>query len=222
MSMAGDRLTGRRPPLFAGGAGRIPAVLAVVAGLALAQPGPYWRLPVDCRLDSVRLTRIGAFGRLRQARPGVPAHLHTGVDIVRPSANYRDEPVYPAFPGVVISLRADGPYAQIILEHCPSDSQSLWTVYEHVSGIRCGLGDTVAPDRPMARFMDRRELDRHGWQFDHLHFEVMKRRPVTRPPDARLPFCRYRTFGLTCFSESDLAGRYHDPLLFLGNNPRQP
>lgn len=173
-------------------------------------------------MDSVRLTKIGGFGLLRRARPGVPAHLHTGADISRPSANYRDEPVYPVARGRVVSLRDDGPFAQIIIEHLSPDGARLWTVYEHVAGIRCALGDTVSPDRPMARFMDRRELDRHGWQFDHLHLELLRVAPPPRPANPRLPFCRYMTYGLTCYTREELEARYLDPLLFLGLNSLNP
>jgi murein DD-endopeptidase MepM/ murein hydrolase activator NlpD len=169
-------------------------------------------------MDSARLTPIGAFGLERKARPGIPAHLHTGVDIARPSGNYRDEPVYPVGPGVVVSLRNDGPYAQLIVEHRLADGTKVWSVYEHVSGIVCSLGDTVCPERPLARFMNRRELNRYGWQFDHLHFELLKASPRPRPLDPRLPCCRLMTYGLTCYTKEELEARYLDPIEFLGAN----
>ncbi len=190
-------------------------VTVLMALLVVSEQSPAWRLPVNCHPDSVRLTRIGDFGRLRRARPGIPAHLHTGVDIARPSRDYRHEPVYPAAVGVVVSLRDDGPFAQLIVEHCLDGGAKVWTVYEHVSGIACALGDTVSPERPLARFMDRRELDRYGWQFDHLHFEVMKSRPRPRPFDPRLPYCRYETFGLRCFDREEIERNYWHPLIFL-------
>lgn len=172
--------------------------LALSAALAaMSAEGPGWRLPVDCHPDSVRLTRIGEFGLLRRARPGIPAHLHTGVDIRRPSNNYLDEPVYPVARGRVVSLRGDGPYAQLIIEHRLKDSGSLWSVYEHVAGIACTLGDSVDPDRPIARFMSRTELNRHGWQFDHLHPEVMRIAPKPRPFNHRiLQVCTNLWIGL--------------------------
>lgn len=175
-----------------------------------------WRLPVDCHLDTVRLTRIGEFGQQRRARPGFPAHLHTGVDIARPSDNYDDAPVYPVARGLVVSLRDDGPYAQVIIEHSLPDSGKLWSVYEHVAGIACALGDTAIPEQPIARFMSRTELDRHGWQFDHLHLELMKVSPRPRRADPRLPYCRLMTHGLTCCTREELEARYLDPLVFLG------
>lgn len=195
--------------------GQVLAVLTVLL-TAGAVGGPAWRLPVNCHPDSVRLTRIGEFGLLRRARPGIPAHLHAGIDIARPSDNYHHEPVYPVGPGVVVSLRDDGPFAQLIIEHRLENGAKLWSVYEHVSGMVCSLGDTVSPEHPLARFMNRQELDRHGWQFDHLHLEIMRIPPRPRSPDPRLPYCRYATYGLTCYVRQELEARYLDPIEFLG------
>jgi hypothetical protein len=90
-------------------------------------------LPVDagCRkcIDNLKLTEIGSYGLPRNPRPGVPAHVHTGIDIRRPSANYIDEPVYPIFSGTVISKRDDGPYAQIILEHRDHTDYQSFTIF---------------------------------------------------------------------------------------------
>lgn len=162
--------------------------LSFLAALSLtAAGGPGWRFPVACHPESLRLTRIGDFGLLRRSRPGIPAHLHTGVDIDRPSDNYNNEPVYPIASGIVISLCDDGPYAQIIIEHRTAGGDTVWSVYEHVAGILCNLGDTVTPSRPIARFMNRRELNRYGWQFDHLHLEMMRTPPPS--PAHRIIVC---------------------------------
>jgi len=191
-----------------------PLLLLAVPSVQLlwAQP-PNWRCPVDCHPDSIRLTAIGAFGLWRKARPGIPAHLHAGVDIVRPSKNYDDEPIYPVSRGRVVGLRDDGPYAQIIIEHGTEPGDTLWSVYEHIAGIACRLGDSASPSRPIARFMNRRELNRYGWQFDHLHLEIMKARPRAEAPPGR----RFRllTYGLTCYSREELESRYIDPLEFI-------
>jgi hypothetical protein len=63
--------------------------------------------------------------------------------------------------------------------------------------------------------MNRRELNRYGWQFDHVHLEVMKAPPLPRQTDAGLPYCRYKTHGLACRSRQELLSRYQDPLAFL-------
>ncbi len=189
-------------------------ILLVAADSAPAQ----WLLPVNVSarsaLSDLRLTPIGRFGILRKARKGIPAHLHTGIDIKRPGKNYHAEPVFPASKGIVISLRSDGPFSQIIIEHKDKMFGKLWTVYEHVGGIRCTLGQTVFPGNAIARFFSREELDRHGWQFDHLHFEIMKYPPpaVLRRDD--LPYRRFTTYALTCYTENQLHTRLLDPILF--------
>jgi hypothetical protein len=48
----------------------------------------HWLLPIFLEnrttWNTVQLTHIGSYGLSRKARPGIPAHLHTGVDIKRP------------------------------------------------------------------------------------------------------------------------------------------
>ncbi len=82
---------------------------------------PDIQLPVNSQnrniLDPIELTEIGEFGLMRKARPNIPAHYHTGIDIKRPVKNYVNEPIYSIAEGIVISMRNDGPYAQVIIEH---------------------------------------------------------------------------------------------------------
>jgi hypothetical protein len=178
-----------------------------------------WYVPVNTEnrqsLENVQLSSIGLFGLLRQARPGIPAHLHTGVDFKRPNHNYSDEPIFPAAKGTVISLRDDGPYAQIIIQHSLEDSTLIWTVYEHIAGIQTRLNESVDPHRPIARFMNSDELNKYGWQFDHIHFEVMKAHPKARQPDLTKPSLYYGTYSLECYTLTDLDERYYNPLEFL-------
>jgi len=185
----------------------------------LCEEAQTWLLPVGSgdRRDwaSVGLTRIGMFALERKPRPGIPAHLHTGVDIQRPNPNYADEPIFAASGGEVISLRDDGPFAQLIIAHRMADGGSAWTVYEHIAGIRVGVGEVVSPAEPIARFMNKQELDRFGWQFDHVHFEVLKHRPRPLKPSARTPYRLFATYSLTCYTPADLQRYYHDPIEFL-------
>jgi hypothetical protein len=91
----------------------------------------------------------------------------------------------------------------------------MWTVYEHIAGIRVGLHDTVHTSRPIARFMNKRELDTFGWQFDHVHFEVMKAKPVRVQASEERPFHRFGTYCLVCYTRDELRARYLDPIEFL-------
>lgn len=178
-----------------------------------------WYLPIDTEnrqsLKDVELTDIGSYGLLRKARPDIPAHLHTGVDFKRPGNNYIDEPIFPVAKGEVISLRDDGPYAQIIIRHTLADSTFLWSVYEHVAGIQTELHESVDPHRPIARFMTQEELNEYGSQFDHVHLEIMKVKPMPRTPDQTRPFLFYGTYCLVCYTPAELDERYFDPLEFL-------
>ena len=177
-----------------------------------------WFLPINTAnrqsWEQVELTEIGRFGLMRKARPRVPAHLHTGIDIKRPNMNYNNEPIFPAAKGRVISYRDDGPYAQIIIEHTFSNSNPIWTVYEHVAGINVKLGENVDPDTRIARFMNKDELNQYGWQFDHIHFEVMRVKPIPLKPDKKRPFRHYGTYCLVCYHPFQLARRYYNPFDF--------
>jgi len=113
-------------------------------------------------VSKIELTNIGQFGILRKARPNIPAHYHTGVDIKRPTANYTSEPIFPIAKGQVVSKRTDGPYANLIIKH-EIDGKKFWSLYEHIAGIKVGVGDIVDHQSPIARFMNKVELNRFGW-----------------------------------------------------------
>lgn len=164
-------------------------------------------------IKSLSLTNIGEFGLLRKERPGIPAHYHTGIDILRPGGNYHNEPIFPIYNGIVISVRKDGPFAQIIVEH--GNSQKFWTVYEHVAGVKVRLFDQVTPDMPLARFMNTSELNKYGWQFDHVHLEILKIKPLRLTYDHANPERRYSSYSLACFTREDLSKYFFNPIEFL-------
>jgi murein DD-endopeptidase MepM/ murein hydrolase activator NlpD len=169
-------------------------------------------------IASIQLTPIGAFGIPRKPRPGVPGHLHTGIDMKRPIENYIDEPIFAIATGVVISMRNDGPYGQIIIEHKFKNGNKFWTVYEHVSGVRISVEDSVSATEPIARFMNRHELNRYGWQFDHFHFEILKIAPRPLKPKVGVPYRFFGTYNLECYNQSDLNRYYIDPIAFFENH----
>ncbi len=181
--------------------------------------GPGFFLPIETQnrksINLLKLTDIGEFGLLRKERPSVPSHFHSGIDIRRPSQNYFNEPVFPVTQGIVISKRSDGPYAQLIIQH-KTGSLEFWSVYEHISGIRVGLFELVNPELPIARFMNRNELNQYGWQFDHVHFEVLKVRPATLKPDEKNPERCYSSYSLVCYTKEGLIKYFYNPAKFLG------
>ncbi|MFN8240419.1 MAG: M23 family metallopeptidase [Bacteroidales bacterium] len=165
----------------------------------------------------IELTAIGSFGLVRVARATVPEHFHTGIDIKRPGKNYESEPIFAIATGIVISKRTDGPYSNIIIEHLIK-GKNIWTVYEHVAGIRPGVGDKVTPFDPIARFMTREELDRYGWQFDHFHLEIIRVKPRQIKPTSDNPGCHFLSYTLICHTREELDRFYYDPVTFLKNN----
>ena len=160
------------------------------------------------------LTEIGQLGITRKARSGIPEHLHTGIDISRPSSNYQEDiPIYAISPGIVISLRYDGPFAQIIIEHSYDDVR-FWTLYEHVSGINVELHEHISSQSQIARFFNATELEKFGWQFNHFHFEVLKITPLKINPTAENPDRHFRSYTLECYSEKELIKYFYNPIEF--------
>jgi murein DD-endopeptidase MepM/ murein hydrolase activator NlpD len=178
-------------------------------------------LPVNAgsrvSIAELKLTSIGKFGLVRKARPNVPTHFHSGIDIQRPNNNYDSEPIYPIFRGKVISKRVDGPFAQLILEH-RFNGNTFWTVYEHIAAINVSVGDELTEQVPIARFMNKKELDTYGWQFDHFHFEILRLRPAPISPDRKKPERLFNSYSLACHSPEDLQMYFYNPKEFMEKN----
>ncbi len=179
------------------------------------------QLPIEAPdrklIDFIELTDIGKFGLQRAARKAVPAHLHTGIDIKRSAGNYLNAPIFSIDRGTVISKREDGPFAQLIIEHDRGDLV-YWTVYEHIAEIQVELFQQVDSNTPIARFFNTNELDQYGWQFDHFHFEILKRRPVRIKPSPDNPERLYHSFTLVCYDERELMKNFYSPIEFLSSH----
>jgi hypothetical protein len=175
-------------------------------------------LPIQAKnrqsINELTLTSIGQFGLRRKARPNIPSHFHTGIDIQRPHHNYLNEPIYPIASGIVISKRIDGPYAQLIIEHNLHGTK-VWSLYEHIAGICVALHSSVDPFTPIARFMNSDELNRYGRQFDHFHLEILRIQPVILNPVSSTPERMCGSYSLVCYTEQDLKKYFFNPLEFL-------
>ena len=136
---------------------------------------------------------------------------------MRPTENYVNEMIFPIGPGKIISLRNDGPYAQVIIEH-KNGNLICWSVYEHIAGISATLGQQVNPNEPIGRFMNKEELNLYGWQFNHLHLEILRIPPRKIIPDLKNPYHFYFTYNLDCFTKEELNSRYYDPFEFFKAN----
>lgn len=168
-------------------------------------------------ISDIHLSNIGQFGLVRKVRNHVPEHFHTGIDILRPRNNYESEPIFPIAKGKVISKRTDGPYANLIIEH-ELNGQKIWTLYEHISGIKVNVSDIVDPTTQIARFMNKAELNKYGWQFDHFHLEIIKVKPQEIRPTKENPQRFFDSYTLVCFNIDDLHKYFYDPILFFSKN----
>lgn len=168
-------------------------------------------------ISKIQLTKIGNFGLIRKSRPTIPQHYHTGIDIKRPGANYESEPIFAIAKGIVISKRTDGPYANLIIEH-EIKGIKVWSLYEHISGVKVRVSDIVNTKTPIARFMNKAELDRFGWQFDHFHFELLKVKPIQLKPGNKNPERFFNSYSLTWYSIKDLNTYFYDPIEYFNNN----
>ena len=59
------------------------------------------------------------------------------------------------------------------------------------------------------------ELDKFGWQFNHIHLEILKHPPRPLKPTAQTPYRRYGTYSLECYTEKELDRYYYNPIEFL-------
>jgi murein DD-endopeptidase MepM/ murein hydrolase activator NlpD len=182
---------------------------------------PGFKIPVLLKdrsnIELIKLTKIGNFGEKRKERISIPSHLHTGIDIIRPSGNYENEPVFSICQGIVISVRNDGPFAQVIIEHALEDGNKIWSVYEHIACILVNVGEHIDSNKPIARFMNKTELNKYGWQFDHFHFEILKVAPKKVRFNPALPHRFYATYNLECYTPETLNKYYFDPIKFFQN-----
>jgi murein DD-endopeptidase MepM/ murein hydrolase activator NlpD len=177
-----------------------------------------WLLPLNytdrSEVSSAKITTIGTFGAIRKARVSIPAHYHTGVDLVRPDTTYRNNPVFPASAGKVISILDNGPYSQVIVRH---ERCNIWTVYEH---IHVYIKDTVevSPFDTIGFLFNSEELKKYGTQFNHLHFEIMKVDPPRIAPLPQFPLRVFKTYSILCISQADLYSKMEDPLRFISQD----
>ena len=165
--------------------------------------------------STIELTDIGVFGIMRKSRQGIPAHLHTGIDIKRPEKNYANPPfIFPIAPGRVVSKREDGPYSQVIVEHHMA-GERFWTNYEHIASISVQINEMVHPQKPIARFYTEEELNAYGWQFDHFHLEVIRVQPMKIERNPRHPDRLMASYTLICYDQELLDHYFYDPIAFL-------
>ena len=133
-------------------------------------------------------------------------HLHTGVDLVNRGPG---EEVFPAATGKVVSIYAKEPNRGVMIEHQLLTGETVWTVYVHVTKIMINLGEVVSCDSIIAHLMNADQLNKYGWEYNHLHFEVLKKPRIARDG-------KYLSYSTKCRTTKEVKRHFYDPIEFLG------
>ena len=184
----------------------IPLIF-LIATQGLAQEGVptsyEWRLPLKTTsrkdLSAIRWDPNGQFMARRYK------HLHTGIDLMNQGAG---EAVYAASCGKVVSLYATEPNKAVMIQHHLPSGQIVWTVYVHVTRIKVQVGDVVTSKTVIAHLMNENQLDKYGWTFNHLHFEILKRPRKNKAG-------KYLSYSTKCKTKEEVRMHFLDPIGFL-------
>lgn len=174
-----------------------------------------WKLPLKTvdRQDwsTVRLEPDAHFKSLRAPFGPVKLHYHTGIDLQNGSVIEPGEPVYAIAAGKVIAIEDPPPQRKIVIEHVLPDENRIWSVYYHIIGEQVQVGDRVDTETIIARIMNASELDTYGWEYNHVHLEIMKK---LSPPVSE--YYERKTF--TCYSAAEVDAYFSDAEVWLKNH----
>lgn len=175
-----------------------------------------WKLPLDTadRQDwsSVFFEHDAAFKTMRSAFGKVKLHYHTGTDIqTNGERGFWDKPgmpIYAVAAGKVVAIEDPLPQRRITIEHKLADGTITWSAYCHIAEERVSVNQIVDTETVIARRMNGAELDQYGWEYNHIHLEILKKLPVYVPD-----YYSRKTF--TCYTETDVDEYFYDPVAFL-------
>ena len=171
-----------------------------------------WKLPLNTndRKDwsTVFLEPDAHFKALRAPFDSVKLHYHTGIDLVNKTTESPGEPVYAIAAGRVIAIEDPPPQRRITIEHRLPNGEKVWSVYIHIIDEKVKVGDTVNSETVIAQLMNATELEYFGWDYNHVHLEIMKKLP---PNVAK--FYQRKTFS--CYTIAEVDKYFYDPEEFL-------
>ena len=134
-------------------------------------------------------------------------HLHTGIDLINPRDGSGGK-VYAAASGKIVSIYAKEPHFSIMIRHRLPSEETIWTVYVHVTKVKVKEGDLVSNDTIIAHLMDKSQLKKYGWEFNHLHFEVLKYPRISETG-------KYLSFSTECKTKKEVEKHFYNPVTFL-------
>ena len=96
-----------------------------------------------------------------------------------------------------------------MIQHLLPSGTAIYSVYVHVTNIKVNTGDIVGHTTHIADLMDKAQLDTYGWEFNHLHFEILKK------PRVHEINGNYLSYSTRCKTKEDVLEHFHNPELFL-------
>lgn len=194
------------------------AIYLVFIGYKSPEPpiAHVWKLPLRTadRQDwsTVLFEPDAKFKTMRSPFGQVKLHYHTGADIqVKEEFGFVDAPgmpVYAIAAGKVVAIEDPMPQRRITIEHKLPDGKTVWSAYCHISDAQVSVNQLVDEETVIARRMNREELDHYGWEYDHVHLEILKKLPVYVTD-----YYHRKTF--TCDTEAEVDEYFFDPVFFL-------
>lgn len=173
-----------------------------------------WKLPVETvdRRDwsTINFERDAHFNALRAPFGPVKQHYHTGVDIQNGNLDPAGETVYAIAAGKVIAIEDPPPQRRITIEHILPNRTKVWSVYVHIIEAQVKIGDRVESETVIARLMNQAELEAYGWEYHHVHLEILKKSPLPATE-----FYYRKTF--TCYTAEQVDEYFYDPVVFLNH-----
>ena len=166
----------------------------------------YWKLPLktDSRKDlkSVLWEHDAHFLAKRKG-----GHFHTAIDIMNPKGG-PGEKVFAASRGEVVSIYAIEPNRAVMIKHTLPSLETVYSVYVHVTNIQVKIGDMVTSDTIIATLMDKQQLNNFGWEYNHLHFEILK-----KPRTCEIG--KILSYSTKCRTIKEVEKHFYNPISFL-------
>lgn len=166
----------------------------------------YWKLPLrtDSRKDlkSVFWEHDAHFLAKRKG-----GHFHTGIDIMNPKGGLCEK-IFAASRGEVVSIYTIEPNRGVMIKHILPSRETVYSVYVHVTNVQVKIGDIVTSDTVIATLMDKQQLNNFGWEYNHLHFEILK-----KPRTCEIG--KILSYSTKCRTIKEVEKHFYNPIDFL-------
>lgn len=169
-------------------------------------PSIFWRIPLGAEnrksFNSIKWEKDAHF-----MSPRIGGHLHTGIDLMKSIHNVGAK-IYAASNGRVVSIYAREPHKAVMVMHQLASGETIYSVYVHITDIQVSIGETVDSNTFIARLMNAEQLNKYGWEFNHVHFEILRGKPRIETPG------KYLSYSVLCNTQEEVNKHFYNPVSF--------